>query len=120
MRAWCAGGSYGANLAMWARLKNPNLFAGAIASSVSVRKALLRKSNAFAMVVTGAYANVSTTCPKLVRAGWDVLSEKGATAAGRAEIAKAMGLCTPPADADDVANINGWVHGALETMAQYG
>lgn len=32
------GGSYGANLAMWSRLKNPNIFAGAIASSVSVQK----------------------------------------------------------------------------------
>lgn len=46
------GGSYGANLAMWSRLKNPNVYAGAIASSVSVQKHLLRESNAFWMIVT--------------------------------------------------------------------
>jgi hypothetical protein len=114
------GGSYGANLALWSRLKNPNIFAGAIASSVSVQKNLLRKTNAFAMVVTDAYGNVSATCPKLIRAAWNELETKGATASGRADLKTELGLCQAPSSQADAVSLGGWYHGALETMAQYG
>ena len=66
-------GSYGGNLAMWLRLKNPNLWAGAIASSATPLKHLLRETNGFAKITTDAYGNVSSACPDLVRQGWKVL-----------------------------------------------
>lgn len=56
------------NLAMWMRAKYPWVVSGAIASSVSVQKHLLRSSNIFWQIVTQAYHNVSATCPKLIRA----------------------------------------------------
>ena len=46
------GGSYGANLAMWMRIKYPWVVSGAIASSLSVQKHLLRRSNIFSQIVT--------------------------------------------------------------------
>lgn len=67
------GGSYGGNLAAWLRLKNPNLWAGAIASSATPLKHLLRQTNAFARIYTEAYGNVSSRCPSLVRDGWKQL-----------------------------------------------
>lgn len=45
----------GANLAMWMRVKYPWVVSGAIASSVSVQKHLLRRSNIFWQIVTEAY-----------------------------------------------------------------
>ena len=48
------GGSYGGNLALWLRLKNSNLWAGAIASSATPLKHLLRETNGFALIETQA------------------------------------------------------------------
>lgn len=95
-------------------------FAGAIASSVSVQKHLLRESNAFWRIVTEVYANVSASCPKLIMAGWTALATKGATAAGRTELARELGLCEAPPNAEAAARLSGWYIGALETMVQYG
>lgn len=114
------GGSYGANLAMWSRLKTPNIFAGAIASSVSVQKHLLRTSNFFWQIVTEAYGNVSATCPKLVRQAWDELESKGVTAQGRDDLKKELNLCDAPASQGAAVGLGGWYNGALETMVQVG
>ena len=70
----------------FARSRYPWVVSGAIASSVSVQKHLLRRSNIFWQIVTEAYHNVSATCPKLIRAGWDQINEKAATASGRSAI----------------------------------
>ena len=64
------GGSYGANLALWLRMKNPNLWAGALASSATPLKHILRNTNQFTLIETQAYGNVSSQCPDLVRQGW--------------------------------------------------
>ena len=94
------GGSYGANLAMWLRLKQPNQFAGAIASSPSVQKHLLRSTNAFWQIVTDAYGNHSATCPTLVRAGLEDLVTKAQSDNGRQQLAEQLGLCETPPSAD--------------------
>jgi lysosomal Pro-X carboxypeptidase len=112
------GGSYGANLAMWMRMKYPWVVSGAIASSLSVQKHLLRRSNAFAQIVTEAYANVSAACPRLIRAGWDQLTRLAASSAGRAELAGGLGLCAAPATAEDALGLVGWLDDGIETMAR--
>jgi len=114
------GGSYGANLAMWLRLKQPNQFAGAIASSPSVQKHLLRSTNAFWQIVTDAYANHSATCPTLVRAGWDDLVTKAQSDKGRQQLAAELGLCATPPSADLALGLVGWIQNGMETMCQYG
>ena len=116
------GGSYGGNLALWLRLKNPNIWAGAIASSATPLKHLLVETNGFAAIETAAYANVSAECPALVRAGWAALYNATAlaTKAGRAAIASRLGLCAPLASPDAAGDVGGWIEGALETMTQYG
>jgi hypothetical protein len=114
------GGSYGGNLALWLRLKNPNIWAGAIASSATPLKHLLRESNSFALIVTQAYGNVSSKCPDLVREGWKDLFGGVSTAADRAKTSKALGLCHALPNAGAAEDVAGWVEGALETMVQYG
>ncbi|CAJ1943369.1 unnamed protein product [Cylindrotheca closterium] len=112
------GGSYGGNLALWMRLKNPNLWAGAVASSVTPLKHLLRETNGFTRIETEAYGNVSKECPDLVRQGWKELYELAKEDPGKEVIAEALHLC----DKHHVnpSNIHGWISGALETMVQYG
>eukprot|EP00980_Cylindrotheca_fusiformis_P030214 scaffold24541_cov142-Cylindrotheca_fusiformis.AAC.1 len=112
------GGSYGGNLAMWIRLKHPNLWAGAIASSVTPLKHLLRETNGFTRIETEAYGNVSQTCPDLVRQGWKELYEQAETQGGRETVIEKLHLC----DSTDVhaPSIHGWISNALETMVQYG
>jgi hypothetical protein len=114
------GGSYGANLAMWLRLKNPNLWAGAIASSATPLKHLLRETNAFTRIETEAYGNVSSSCPDLVRQGWKDLYKGASTGTGRTKVAQELGLCHPLVDEEAADDIHGWISGALETMVQYG
>lgn len=113
------GGSYGGNLALWLRLKNPNLWAGAIASSATPLKHILRETNNFNRIETEVYANVSTQCPDLIRQGWKELYDDIESSSGRDRIASILGLCQVPDDgaADE---IYGFVSGALETMVQYG
>jgi lysosomal Pro-X carboxypeptidase len=112
------GGSYGGNLAMWIRLKHPNLWAGAIASSVTPLKHLLRETNGFTRIETEAYANVSKKCPDLVREGWDELYEQAKTQSGRENIGSKLHLCE--SNTVVASNIHGWISNALETMVQYG
>ena len=121
------GGSYGGNLAMWLRLKQPNLWAGAIASSVTPLKHKLRDTNGFARIETEVYSNVSKLCPGLVRQGWKELYEYSSTTSGRIHVANELSLCKPfhiYGDDDDDNNsakvLHGWISNALETMAQYG
>ena len=115
------GGSYGGNLAMWLRLKQPNLWAGAIASSVTPLKHLLRETNGFHRIETEVYANVSDDCPDLVRSGWKELYDYSSTTSGQTQVVNALSLCTSFDDEENSANaIYGWISSALETMVQYG
>ena len=114
------GGSYGANLAMWLRLKNPNLWAGAIASSATPLKHILRETNGFARIETEAYGNVSSYCPDMVRKGWKELFFQATTKNGRQVIRNELGLCEPLPDSVAAEDVHGWVSGALETLVQYG
>ena len=114
------GGSYGANLAMWLRLKNPNLWAGAIASSATPLKHILRETNGFAKIETEVYANVSSECPQLIRAGWEELFQQARTQKGRLFLSKTLGLCHTLPDTGAANEIYGWIRSALETMVQYG
>ena len=114
------GGSYGGNLALWLRLRNPNLWAGAIASSATPLKHLLRESNAFNRIVAEVYGNVSSTCPELVRSGWKQLYHNATTVLGRKQIAEEMNLCQPFQSAQGAEFIHSIISDALETMTQYG
>jgi len=119
------GGSYGGNLALWLRLKHANLWAGAIASSATPLKHLLRQSNAFAKIVTDVYANVSIECPNLVRRGWKELYSLVPTSHGRKILKQELHLCHLPEAEDNDSHdlfehIHGWIGDALETLVQYG
>ena len=119
------GGSYGGNLALWLRLKNPNLWAGALASSATPLKHLLRESNAFSKIVADVYGNVSSACPDQIRNGWKDLFDYVKSEEGRKIVQTELNLCHVPAPEErppeNVANdIYGWISGALETMVQYG
>jgi lysosomal Pro-X carboxypeptidase len=114
------GGSYGGVLSLFARLKQPNVFAGALASSAPPLKSKLRASNAFNVIVTNAYGNVSSQCPSIVRKAWQELESLSHTVAGRAEIGRSLALCRAPQTTADAMAIYGWLTGALETMVQYG
>jgi hypothetical protein len=70
------------------------------------------------MIVTDAYKNVSATCPKLIRAGWDEIDSKSSTSAGREDLKTQLKLCDAPATAADAQGLAGWYNGALETMVQ--
>ena len=110
------GGSYGGNLALWLRLKNPNLWAGAIASSATPLKHLLRETNGFTLIETQAYGNVSAECPDLIRRGWKELYEYAKTSSGCFEIADALDLCSGSTIRSD--EIHGWISEALETLGK--
>jgi len=114
------GGSYGGNLALWLRLKHPNLWAGAIASSATPLKHLLRETNAFNRIVAEVYANVSSDCPDLVRSGWKQLYTNATTNLGRKQIAEEMNLCQPFPTYEGAQFLHGMISDALETMVQYG
>ena len=60
------------------------------------------------MIVTEAYANVSAVCPKLIRAGWDELTTKGATPAGRAQLKEDLRLCNAPPNQGAAEGLAGW------------
>jgi pimeloyl-ACP methyl ester carboxylesterase len=119
------GGSYGANLALWLRLKNPNLWAGALASSATPQKHLLRETNAFHQIIAEVYGNVSTICPARIRQGWWEVLLNADSHEGRAELLNALQLCWVPNPSvgkgrEIALTIHGWVSAALETMVQYG
>ena len=113
------GGSYGANLALWLRLKNPHLWAGAVASSATPLKHLLRETNSFNRIIAEVYGNVSSGCPDLIRAGWKSLFDSARTQAGREHIANELNLCKPLPNVNVADYIYGFISDALETMVQY-
>ena len=115
------GGSYGANLALWLRMKNPNLWAGALASSATPLKHILRNTNQFTLIETQAYGNVSSQCPDLVRQGWKDLyrfAGPNATEEEKILVTNELGLCS--ASSPRPTMLHDWISGALETMVQYG
>jgi lysosomal Pro-X carboxypeptidase len=127
------GGSYGANLALWLRLKNANMWAGALACSATPLKHILRETNSFARIVSDAYGNVSEQCPILIRKGWYELQVKSKTPTGRIDIQQQLQLCSIPSLHQKQQNqsndqmtsvmfdtIHGWISDALVTMVQYG
>lgn len=114
------GGSYGANLAMWMRTKYPNLIAGAIASSATPLKHILRETNGFWKIVTDVYSNASTECSSLIRDGFKQMMQQGTTQPGRNHIGATLGLCTAPSSIDDIWTVYDWTMNGIETMVQYG
>jgi pimeloyl-ACP methyl ester carboxylesterase len=115
------GGSYGGNLALWLRLKYPNLWAGAIASSATPLKHILRETNDFARIETEVYGNVSEACPDLVRTGWQELFGNATSQNGRMVLKNSLGLCDPIiASIEEAELLHDWISDALETLVQYG
>lgn len=114
------GGSYGGNLALWLRLKYPNLWAGAIASSATPLKHILRTTNDFANIETQVYGNVSQACPDFVRTGWQELFGNATSQHGRMILKDALGLCDPIVAMEEAEFLHDWISDALETLVQYG
>ena len=116
------GGSYGGKLAAWARMHYPATFAGAIAASAPIlgftgsdpAHPLWDTSNYWRVVTRDATpaAGAAPACAANVRAAWPALTAAGATAAGRANLSKALKLCSPPPAGSDFAlqalYLNAW------------
>ena len=106
-------------LALFARLKQPGVFAGAVASSAPPNKARLRASNVFAQIVTDGYRQVDNRCPDLFARGNAAIAQLSTSASGRAQLASALQLCNVPQTTNDAMGLYNYAIAALETMIQY-
>jgi len=88
---WIAfGGSYSGALAAWARLKFPEAFAGAVATSAPV----IARAD-YPQYFDVASASLGTACSGRVRWGTEELDRMLSTAGGRKELATIFDACDP-------------------------
>ena len=95
------GGSYGGMLASWARMRYPQVFAAAVASSAPIFafRAYDYDSSAYWQAVTN---DADRVCNVNIRGAFGALFRLGATAAGRAQLQEPLRLCKPVTSEADV------------------
>lgn len=122
------GGSYGGMLAAWFRMKYPDIILGSIAASAPIlafpgadgAEEYADGGEGYWAVVTrdaSSAAGASSQCIPGFRAAWDAIDKLGITAAGRAQVSSAFGLCEPLSDDVDVEYLKLYIAMSVDTMA---
>ena len=103
------GGSYGGMLASWARIKYPNVFAGAIAGSAPVwgfpllNPPLDGATQAITRSASKA-GGATDQCKLNIRTAWPFIYDIGKTQDGRDYLSSVLNVCRPLKSMDDVAS----------------
>ncbi len=108
------GGSYSGSLAAWARLKYPNLFVGAFATSAPVQAQL-----DFSQYFDVCARSLGAQCSKNLASSTATLTTLLGTPTGRAQLQKKFNLCGPIVSDNDVANFLSTLSGPIAGIVQY-
>jgi lysosomal Pro-X carboxypeptidase len=113
------GGSYGGMLAAWFRMKYPEVVDGSIAASAPVKVFPgIGDPEAYTSVLSRTWENSGPHCGSVIGQSWSTIASMGQTAAGRQQLADALGLCAPPTSAEDVTTtLWAWLSNAWQYMA---
>ncbi|XP_038706498.1 lysosomal Pro-X carboxypeptidase-like [Tripterygium wilfordii] len=88
------GASYGGMLASWFRLKYPHIALGALASSAPILYFDdITPQNAFALVVSNDFKEVSRDCYETIKQSWSKINEIAATPNGLSLLSKRFKTC---------------------------
>lgn len=90
------GGSYGAMLAAWVRLKYPHLVDAALASGGPFNMPPgLAPCSTYSEAVTNAYRRESEACAGAIRKSWPALQQLGSTVSGSKLLREKFKTCQP-------------------------
>lgn len=117
------GGSYGGMLASWIRMKFPQHFQGALASSAPIlyfKDSPSAPEDAFSLIATKDYADTypDQRCSKGIREGFYFLNDTKKAGGPWDEIAGLFNTCDPIAKVEDMTNLiahleNGFLYMAM-------
>ncbi|XP_023220750.1 lysosomal Pro-X carboxypeptidase-like [Centruroides sculpturatus] len=111
------GGSYGAMLAAWMRMKYPHLVAGAISSSGPILQFTnLTPCNVYNQIVTKDFYKASPSCSQSIRRSWSIIRKLGKTDEGCNWLSKTFRLCQPLSP-DSVDQLISWLSGTWSYLA---
>lgn len=103
------GGSYGGMLAAWSRMKYPEVFQGALASSAPV--AFFKdgdfKDEDFSLIASKSFENAlpQKKCSSMIKQGFEYLAEIKNDPSKWSETAKIFNTCEPIKNSQQVENI---------------
>ncbi|KAM7528032.1 hypothetical protein LguiB_031442 [Lonicera macranthoides] len=90
------GGSYGGMLASWFRLKYPHIVDGALASSAPILYFDdITPQNAYLVIVTKDYRDVSENCYNTIRDSWFEIDRVAANSNGLLNLSRIFNTCYP-------------------------
>ncbi len=121
------GGSYGGMLSSWARMKFPNVFRGAVASSAPVLlfEDINLISNSFFKITTDTYKRYDESCPKDLRSGFQKLSDLRSSLALATNpsvlsvLNEVFSPCAKIQSQADIKKLEETLEDMLVTLAQY-
>ena len=113
-----SGGSYGGMLAAWLKMKYPQTFQGALASSAPILFfAGMVSPYAYNQIATESFAQYDASCPDIIRKGFQVLDSYKLNKDKYSFIQETFNLCDAVTGPFEVEGIINAVSGALGTMA---
>jgi lysosomal Pro-X carboxypeptidase len=112
------GGSYGGMLAAWLRMKYPQWFQGALASSAPI---LFFEGyvdpEAYDNIATQDYAKADPECPVMIKNGFEMLAGLKNIPDSYDQIAKIFNLCKVPTSSVEIDALINTLNGSFGTMA---
>ncbi|XP_036283791.1 lysosomal Pro-X carboxypeptidase [Pipistrellus kuhlii] len=104
------GGSYGGMLAAWFRMKYPHMVAGALAASAPIWQFEdLVPCGVFMKIVTMDFKRTCPNCSENIRSSWGAINRLTRKSTGLDWLSKALHLCTPLKNAQDVQHLKDWI-----------